>query len=71
MGLRLAETGSSTWFYHLVESDLGPERQGKLVAICGAEFIGWETLIPIGCWGQKDHIGSRYCRACTAIKQKG
>ena len=68
MPLRLAETDTSTWFYHLVESESADDeiKQGALLAICGAAFNGWETRIPLSTWGLRNHIPSGYCPNCTA-----
>lgn len=63
--LRVAETNTSTYYYHLVRATTDHQKQGELDAICDKVFKGWETKIPIRAWGKLDHLHSRWCRGCT------
>ena len=65
--LRIAETNTSNFFYHLVRIETSELKQGKLQGICGKEFTGWETGQRVEGWGHKDHIPSRWCSDCITI----
>lgn len=65
--LRIAESGTAIYFYHLVEATTVELKQGQLTAICGKGFHGWETKWRMAGWGQKDHIPSIWCPGCDAI----
>ena len=68
MSLRIAETSTSTYHYHLVRRKTDAIKQGELEAICGKKFTGWETMIPVRVWGMKDHLPSHWCQECTEAK---
>jgi hypothetical protein len=70
MTLRIAETSTSTYHYHLVRATTEEPKQGKLEAICGLNFTGWETVIPVDVWGVKDHLPSKWCQDCTEKKNQ-
>lgn len=67
--LRMAETVHGTYFYHLVEVTTDDLKQGKLTAICGVDFDGWEVVFPVDHWMQPDHLGSRYCPRCEEARK--
>lgn len=60
--LEIVEHVSGVYSYHLAEP-------GKLIAVCGATGM-MRTQIPIGYWGTKDHLPSRWCRACFRVHQE-
>ncbi len=66
--LLIAETSTSTFSYHLRKVDPGEEKYGGGAgeALCG-KAVGWDTKIPLSCWGKKDHLGSRYCQDCDNL----
>ncbi len=67
--LRLAETNTSTYFYHLHEDEGDPKFSGgRLRALCGVTFLGWDTQIPLSTWGHRGHLPSRYCPECDKRK---
>ena len=70
MSLRIAETNTSMYHYHLVRKKIDAIRQGELEGICGKKFGGWETMIPVRVWGMKDHLPSHWCAGCTEALEK-
>ncbi len=70
MSLRIAESGTSIFHYHLVEATTVELKQGRLTAICGKDFNGWETQIPVKGWGHKDHLPSIWCPGCNEARSK-
>lgn len=68
--IRIAETSTSTWSYHLVQATSEDLKQGQLKALCGKEFVGWETSLPMRTWGEPSHIPSHWCVECDKAFDK-
>ena len=66
--LRIAETSTSIWSYHLVRATTPEVKQGQLQAICGKEFVGWDSG-PVEAWGKQSHLPSIWCAECTKEQQ--
>jgi hypothetical protein len=71
--IRLFETISGVWFYHLREDKDEFKPGGAIdVMLCGKKMQGWDTGIPLNTWGVRDHLPSKYCKGCTeAAIEKG
>jgi len=54
MTLHIAEKATSIWSYHLHESE--ESVCGRMTALCGEEFIGWDTKIPLSSWGVRNNV---------------
>lgn len=68
--LRLFETSSSTFFYHLREDNDDPKFGGTVATtLCGKEVRGWDTKINAKTWGLKSHLNERHCPDCDALKE--
>jgi hypothetical protein len=69
MALRIAETATATWHYHLHEDGGEPKMGGGcLKMLCGETLTAWDTSIPVESWGKKsDHIPEHFCEGCTEV----
>jgi hypothetical protein len=68
MDIVISETETSTYSYHLRKVVGGRLYLGggAPAALCGAR-LAWDTQFPISAWGKKDHIPSKWCRACATL----
>lgn len=69
--LMISETHYSISNYHLRLVEVGQEKFGGNAgfAICGSK-IGWDTRIPLKGYGEKDHVGSKFCKFCLEIARQ-
>ena len=63
----LAETSTSIWHYHLVDTD--EHKAGSLTGICGKVFVGWTTEIPLAATKREPRrlCDVHLCAKCRAI----
>ena len=71
--IRVAETATSMWSYHLHEDGGEPNfGGGSLTMLCGEVRTAWDTQIPVSSWGKESHLPESFCSGCTVeAKQRG
>lgn len=71
--LVICETRSAVWAYHLhlIGDDGFHPSGGDITSLCGKK-MGWDTRIPLTCYGKQGNTPSSWCSVCMdEAKKKG
>jgi len=59
--MKIVETISGYYYYHLSETG-----KNASITLCGRKDV-MQTSIPISAWGNKSHLGEKWCKKCWEI----